>query len=121
MNYTQSFFSSYGPDFLFEQVIKNMNEQGLTFTPSDTHWKINFNVEKKIEGTDPSDGAAAGETSVKFSEQCQASVEILKVPGKEKYCVNFSRKAGSSMLFYDSANKYMDLLEVCNNTMLDED
>jgi hypothetical protein len=34
--------------------------------------------------------------------------------------VNFSRKAGSAMLFYDNANKYIDLLELSNNTTLDD-
>jgi hypothetical protein len=46
-------------------------------------------------------------------------VEILKVPDQEKYCVDFQRKAGSAILFYDNANKYIDLLELCNNTTLD--
>ena len=43
------------------------------------------------------------------------------MPGQEKYCVDFQRKAGSAILFYDYANKYIDLLEICNNTTLEAD
>jgi hypothetical protein len=43
------------------------------------------------------------------------------VAEQDKYCVDFQRKAGSSILFYDNANKYIDLLELCNNTTLDAD
>ena len=49
-------------------------------------------------------------------------MEILRVPGgrqdEEKFCVDFQRKAGSALLFYNNANKYIDLLELCNNTTL---
>ena len=55
-----------------------------------------------------------------MTERAQIQVEITKVPGQEKYCVDFQRKAGSAILFYDNANKYIDLLELCNNTTLDE-
>ena len=41
------------------------------------------------------------------------------MPDQEKYCMDFQRKAGSAILFYDNANKYIDLLEMCNNTTLD--
>jgi len=67
------------------------------------------------------DCAEAGtETNHRIAEQCKASIEILKVPDQQKYCVNFIRKAGSAMLFYDEANKYIGLLELCNNTELGE-
>ena len=53
-------------------------------------------------------------------EQATVQVEILKVPDQDKYCVDFQRKAGSAILFYDNVNKYIDLLELCNNTNLNE-
>ena len=49
----------------------------------------------------------------------QAQVEILKVPNQNKYCVNFSRKAGCAMLFYDQVTKYLAELDLCNNATLD--
>lgn len=53
-------------------------------------------------------------------EQALVQVEIMKVPGKELYCVDFQRKAGSCILFYDNANKYIDLLELCNNATYED-
>ena len=55
----------------------------------------------------------------------KVKVEILKVPGgvddqDDKYCVNFKRKAGSGVLFYENISKYMDLLEEFNNTTMAE-
>jgi len=58
----------------------------------------------------------ADEGSPTMYEQCNIQVEILKVKDQDKYCVEFQRKAGSAILFYDNANKYIDALELCNNT-----
>ena len=77
---------------------------------SEQTWKLNFEATKTIG--DAKDG---------IKEQAQIQVEILKVPGQDKYCVDFQRKAGSAILFYDYANKYIDLLEICNNTTLEAD
>lgn len=52
-------------------------------------------------------------------EQARVQVEILKVPDQDKHAVVFQRKAGSAILFYDNANKFIDLLELCNNATLD--
>lgn len=94
-----------------------MNEQGQEFEMSNQTWKINFNVRKQIiDGENENEQ----EQTPLNQEVSMVSVQILKVPDQEKFCVNFTRKAGSSILFYDSANKYIDLLELCNNTTLDE-
>ncbi len=37
------------------------------------------------------------------------------------YAVDFQRKAGSGILFYDNASKLMNLLELCNNAIFDDD
>ena len=65
-------------------------------------------VKKKI-----SDGAA--EESKERYEQCDIQVDILKVKEQEKYCMEFQKKAGTAMLFYEQADKYMHALELCNN------
>lgn len=94
-----------------------MNEQGQEFEMSNQTWKINFSVRKQIiDGENENEQ----EQAPLNQEVSMVSVQILKVPDQEKYCVNFTRKAGSSILFYDSANKYIDLLELCNNTTLDD-
>ena len=86
---------------------------------SDSSWKLTFDLEKKI--FDEDDVAAADQQiDGGFMEKAKVQVEICKVPDQEKYCVDFQRKAGSSVLFYDNVNKYMDLLELCNNTTMVE-
>ena len=83
---------------------------------SNTTWKMTFDIER-LEKMVAGDGT---ESTSKVVEMSKAQVEILKVPDQDKYCVNFSRKAGSAMLFYDNANKYIDMLELFNNCTLDE-
>lgn len=111
-SHTHAFFSTFQPSVLMESLLGKMNEQGQKFDISNQTWKLTLNLNKVLE--------ADAEAAPQFQEQCKAQVEILKVPGQEKYCLNFSRKAGSAMLFYDFANKYMDMLELFNNTTLDE-
>ena len=91
-----------------------MTEQGQAFQMSNATWKLNFDVQKQINDTQ--DDQAEVEP---IFERAKLQVEILKVPDQEKWCVDFQRKAGSAILFYDNANKYIDLLELCNNTTID--
>jgi GTPase SAR1 family protein len=92
-----------------------MQEQGQVFDISSNTWKVGFSVSKQIN--EP----VEGEEVEPVFEQAKIQVEILKVPGQDKYCVDFQRKAGSAILFYDNANKYIDLLELCNNATLDSE
>lgn len=47
-------------------------------------------------------------------------IEIFKVKDQEKYCVDFQRKAGSAILFYDNANLVISELNMLNNTTAEE-
>ena len=44
-------------------------------------------------------------------EQCKIQIDILKDPNEQKYCVKFTRKSGSSSLFYQNIPEYISLLE----------
>jgi len=110
---THAFFSHFRPDYLFTQLTEKMTQQGQTFEMSNTTWKLNFEVSKQINDI------SEGQEVEPIFERAKLQVEILKVPDQEKFCVDFQRKAGSAILFYDNANKYIDLLELCNNTTLD--
>ena len=112
---THAFFSHFKPDYLLQTLTRNMQEQGQVFDISNNTWKVSFNVSKQIN--EP----VEGEEVEPIFEQAKIQVEILKVPGQDKYCVDFQRKAGSAILFYDNANKYIDLLELCNNATLDSE
>jgi len=41
------------------------------------------------------------------------------VPDQDKYCVDFQRKAGSAILYYDQAMAYSSKLDLCNNATLE--
>ena len=101
-----------------------MNDRNQAYEMSNNTWKLNFDVTKAAdisESAGTGEGAAGtGAVQPQFQDSCRACVEILKVPDQEKYCVKFIRKGGSAMLFYDNANMYMDLLELCNNSTLEE-
>ena len=87
---------------------------------SSSTWKLTFQLKKNIFEDAEDDSAAAQQSPEEMTEQATVQVEILKVPDQDKFCVDFKRKAGSAILFYDNVNKYIDLLELCNNTTLDE-
>ena len=119
---THQFFSHFRPDYLLTELTSKMNTEGKQFTVSDTTWKVNFSDQRQInDNTDAADGEESKTAPEAVFERVEIQVEISKVQGQDKFCVEFKRKAGSSILFYDSANKYIDLLELCNNTTLDAD
>ena len=107
MNVANSIFTTVTPDVIFELLVKKMEELGYTFEVSQSTWKLNFEYQQANE-------------NFEMAQRCKGKVEILKVREQEKFCVNFSRKAGSSVLFYDIANKFIDYLYPCNNTTLDD-
>ena len=41
------------------------------------------------------------------------------MPDQDKYCVDFQRKAGSAILYYDQAMAYSSKLDLCNNDTLE--
>ena len=123
-NRTHAFFSHFRPDFLFKELNKAFTDNGQAFEISEQSWKINFVVERQIDeqaNEENQEQAAAQQVGEPVFERANIQVEILKVPDQEKFCCDFQRKAGSAMLFYDTANKYMDLLLMCNNTTIDAD
>lgn len=98
-----------------------MNTEGKQFTISDTTWKVNFTDQRQINEAEIVEGEESKSAPEPVYEKTNIQVEISKVPGQDKYCVEFKRKAGSAILFYDCANKYIDMMELCNNTTLDAD
>ena len=113
-----AFFSHFRPDFLFSTLTEKMTQQHQQYQVSDQTWKLTFEVQKQINDMDEDQEESKQEA---IFERTQIQVEILKVPGQDKYCVDFQRKAGSTILFYDKAGEYMELLKLCNNATLDEE
>ena len=48
-NTTHSFFSSFSPDVLLEQLTQKLREQGQTFEISNNSWKLSFNCTRNSE------------------------------------------------------------------------
>jgi len=105
-----SFFSTFSPSYLLKNLTERMDEEGHSYDISSVTWKLSSTIEKAVVPGQESD----------FRDSCKAMVEILQVSEQDKYCVNFTRKGGSAMLFYDFVNKLLDKLELCNNATLDE-
>ena len=111
--HTHAFFSTLPPDCLMKTLTQKLGEQDQAYEVSNQSWKLNFDVSKQINESE--------ENVEPVFSNCKLQVEILKVPDQEgKYCVDFQRKAGSAFIYYDEANKFMDLMELCNNATLDE-
>lgn len=113
------FFSVFKPDYLLTELTASMNTEGKEFTVSDATWKVNFSESKQINAEDDEEESKSDADAI--FEKTNIQVEILKVAGQDKYCVDFKRKAGSAILFYSQVEKYKNAMQVCNNTTLDAD
>lgn len=97
----------------------------MEFKVSDKQFKVTYDVERQINVAALSDDMKEdGEEEVKqddkeapIYERCQICIKILKVDDG-KVCVDFQRKNGSSILFYDAIGRLKDSLKLCNNTTL---
>lgn len=73
---------------------------------SDKTWKLNYIATREIpseeEGVEP------------MREQVKIQIECLRV-SPDKICVDFQRKGGSSILFYDKTTILMEQLDLWNN------
>ena len=90
------------------QLNETLSVNKIAFTMSNKTWRMNSVItkeNKEIEGEE---------------ERCDMQIEIYKVKDQEKYCVDFQRKAGSAILFYDNANLVISELNMLNNTTLNE-
>lgn len=98
------FFSSFPPEELFLQIKQRLDENNQDFAISNKTWKLTLTAKREIANPE-------GES---FEEQASIQVEVLRV-NDNKFCVDFQRKGGSSILFYDYANKLKDAMELWNN------
>ena len=71
-----SFFSTYEPADLYEQLIESMKSENINFTLSGKYCKINFKFKRANKAT-----ADSPEAAEQFVEKFKSSVEVLKVPG----------------------------------------
>ena len=82
---------------MLAELISKLREENQAFEISNTNWKVTFNHQRQINV--PEDGEE--EVANPVFEHVKIAVEITKVPDQDKYCVDFQRKAGSAILYYD--------------------
>lgn len=81
-----SFFSTYPAHDLCKEIMDTLQQDGKEFKLSEATWKLTFEVENTRTANEES---AAAQETLPRSEIAQIQVEIFKVPGQEKHCVDF--------------------------------
>ena len=128
-NRTHGFFSTIPPEEILSKLTENLKIQSQAYKVSDTIWKVNFECKKQINQQPEDDDGAENEEEeekqedfVKVYETAQVQFEILRVPERsdQMLYVNFKRKAGAAILFYETVKVYMDQLALYNNATLEE-
>lgn len=111
-NRTHGFFSTIPPEEILSKLTENLKIQNQGFKVSDTIWKVNFECKKQINQApeEDADEEEKQEEFVPVIETAQVQFEILKVPERsdQMLFVNFKRKAGAAILFYETVKVYMD-------------
>ena len=46
--------------------------------------------------------------------------EILRVPDQAKFAVQFTRKGGAALLFYETVHSYMSKMQIYHDASLDD-
>jgi hypothetical protein len=120
-NRTHGFFSTMPPQDILAHLSKKMAEHGQEFAVSDTTWKVNFECKKQIN-QEPDEEADEEEKSefVPVIESAKVQVEIMRVPDRDMRFVQFKRKAGAAIMFYEHSKLYMEQLALFNNATLEE-
>jgi len=128
-NKHMNFFSSFDEHELMTQIINYLNSQNSQFKVSERSFKVTFESQRQINADQSvacDDDDAENEEENKqeeaepIYEKCQVAVRLLKVNDK-KICVDFQKKSGGSMLFYDAIAQMKHELSLCNNTTLDDE
>lgn len=115
-NQTHGFFTTLSPEDILSNLTKKMADEGQEFSVSDKVWRINFTVQRKADsGEDGSDREESSEDEEEkvqeklgVVEAAEIQVEFQKVSDNDLLFVNFKRKAGAALLFYENAKVYME-------------
>lgn len=112
---------------LLQQITNYLKAEEQQYKISDTSFKITFDNKRQLNITTPEYDDEDEDNEEKKSEPeepiyetTSAQVQLLTVEGQNKICVNFKRKSGSTIFFYDTVKKLKGDISLCNNTTLDE-
>ena len=103
---TTSFFTDYSPESILKLLTDSLAKTNTVYEISNKTWKVTY---KKTREDDK------GETTdLVIKEQAIIQIELFDADN-QRICVEFKRKQGSSMVFYDQFNMLRDELAYCNN------
>lgn len=110
---TTSFFTDYAPEAILAQLTDTLSSEHIPYEISNKTWKLCYTKEKADDEVE----ANLKEQNIVIKEQAIVQIEMFDA-GNGRICVEFKRKQGSSMIFYDQFTKLMDELSHCNNLQM---
>ena len=102
-----SFFTDYKADRVLKALVDILEKNAVTYEISNKTWKISFTKTRDADAN-----AKEGEPCI--TESAGIIIELLDA-ADGKICVEFKRKFGSSMIFYDWFNTLRDEIAHVNN------
>jgi serine/threonine protein kinase len=97
------FFSTYGSPYVFTTLLEYLKDHHIKYTHSEKYFKLEFEAERMPDKVDDGQDEEELKSELPPAERVTAKIEIQKV-NETMICVDFSRKAGSSWLFYEKFN-----------------
>ena len=88
---------------MFTKLLEYLKDHQIKYTPSEKYFKIEFEAERMPDKIDDGEEDGKHEEPLQAVESVLGKIEIQKV-NETMICVDFSRKAGSSWLFYEKFN-----------------
>jgi len=106
---TTAFFTDYSPESILKLLTDSLNSYNTPYEISNKTWKLNYTKTREEDKKE--------ESGLVMKEQAVIQIELFDA-GNQRICVEFKRKQGSSMVFYDQFNMLRDELAYCNNQQI---
>jgi hypothetical protein len=91
---TTAFFTDYSPEQVLKELTDTLSANNTTYQISNKTWKVTFTKTREEAQEESKEGQLV------IREQAAIQIELLDA-GEGRTCVEFKRKQGSSMIFYD--------------------
>ena len=95
------------PAQIFALLKQALKQDAVEYTVSPKAWRIKYNKKRELLNERQSDQ----KDQISVTEEAVIAIELKRV-SEEKICVEFRRKAGSSLIFYDQFHMIRNSLEI---------
>jgi len=106
---TTAFFTDYSPESILKLLTDSLANSSTPYEISNKTWKVTYTKSREDDKKEEKD--------VVIKEQAVIQIELFDADN-QRICVEFKRKQGSSMVFYDQFNMLRDELAYCNNQQI---